>query len=162
MREKFPIHVMIKPEGLEHFPDQIRDGIRLFERRSGAEEIFHMVTTISPEQVDLIYRDEGVSDDLRVALSGSDTEHHVFHGPEGIYDAAREMKGKMNPPHGLRGHLKELAADRGLRFERWQNFIHTADSLEATRHICNNLLGSYADCSNCVGKELCHKPSEKK
>jgi len=161
MREKFPLHIMIKPEGLEYFPDYIHDSIQLFERETESEEIFRMITTLTPKQVDLVYPDDNIPEELKKWLSSKNTEHYIIQGVEKIYEMAKTMKGKSDSTLGIRGSLVKLSSEMNLRFEKWQNFIHTSDSLEQTQHICSNLLNPGSGCLFCSIRERCLQESTK-
>lgn len=156
MTERYPIHIMIKPEGLENFPGFIRCELQLFEEITGAEITTRVVTRLTPEQARLIYPESSFPPEVRRAIASGKTEHYIFHGASDIYEMARKTKGKANIDWGIRGKLARRVEGAGLRFERWQNFIHTSDTLEETRAICSHFNSDLPVCTGCVANGLCY------
>lgn len=157
MTEKFPVHIMIKPEGLENFPGFIRSRIELLEAITGAVRTTHLTTRLTLKQAELIYPQEIFLQKIRDAVASGETEHYIFHGnsPD-IYDQVALAKGKANVDWGIRGTLVKEIDRVGLKFERWQNFIHSSDTLEETRSICFHFNKDLPICSECAARELCY------
>lgn len=156
MSEKYPLHIMIKPEGLENFEGHIRGKIKLLEKSQGSAPVVEVITTLSPEQVRLIYGDKLFPANMEQLTTGR-TKHIIIQGNEDIYEEAWEMKGKVYPPSGLRGELRSSAENSGLKLERWQNFIHTADNPEETMPICREIIDAKEKCEDCAIREICWK-----
>ena len=155
MVERYPEHIMIKPEGREYFPDYIKSQIELFEAVTGAQRTVHLVTRLSPEQVTLIYPEENIPEAFKRFLAENPTEHFIFHGNEQIYEAAKRMKGKYMTT-GVRGTLSRESPRLGIPFEKWHNFVHSADTLNETISICGHLNTELSVCSQCVAKSVCY------
>lgn len=157
MSEKYPIHIMIKPEGLEYFPDFIRSRIELFQDITGATTTTHMLTRLAPEHVELIYPKDTFTPEVREAIVYGKTEHYIFHStaPD-IYEQARLAKGKANIDSGIRGALVREINRVGLKFEKWQNFVHSSDTLEETHAICFHFNKDLPVCTGCAAKSLCY------
>lgn len=156
MRETYPIHLMIKPEGLEYFTDYIHGQLELLEAVSGGERTVKLVTTLTSEQVEMLFPEEKIPKDFKKFLSEHPSEHFIFHGTKEIYELAKRIKGKVKPESGLRGSLVAAAQRIGLSLERWQNFVHSAESIEESYPICAHFTKDLSTCSHCAAKELCY------
>lgn len=156
MGEKYPVHLMIKPEGLEYFPEFIHSELELFELMAGVERTTRVVTRLTPDEVSLIYPPDKFSPEVRNAIASGKTEHYIFHGSSDIYNKTRMAKGKANVDWGIRGRISREVDRVGLKFEKWQNFIHSTDTLEDTKAICFHFNKDMPACIGCVAKTLCY------
>lgn len=156
MNETYPIHLMIKPEGLENFTDFIHGQLELLEALSGRERTVNIVTRLTPEQVQMLYPEEKIPKEFKKFLSEHPSEHLILHGTKEIYELAKTMKGKVKPESGLRGSLVAAAERIGLPLERWQNFVHSTESIEESYPICAHFTKDLPTCTHCAAKELCY------
>lgn len=157
MNEEYPIHVMIKPEGLELFPDYLVSQVQLLEALHGNGVSRKIRTVLTLDEVDMIYPKGSLPEEVKRYLSQSPTEHYFFHGDSLIYEHAKEMKGKYGLPFGIRATLIEETDRLGIKMEKWKNFIHTPDDEIQTYSICSHFNADIGVCQNCVARSLCYR-----
>jgi len=156
MNEKFPMHIMVKPEGLELFPNYLTSKIEMLESLHGEGQYRKLRTTLTPEEVEMIYPRDTAPKEFKEYLAEHPTEHHFILGDADIYRYTRAMKGKYGIPTGIRGELAEVLPRMGEKLERWQNFVHSTDDVEETRTICFNFNKDTEMCSYCVANKICY------
>jgi hypothetical protein len=159
-KEGQPIHLMIKPEGLESFPGYTNTQLDLFEAITDAQRVVDIVTTLTPEEVSIIYPGDIAPQNYKDYLATHETKQVVFLGREGIHDKGQELKGKMSPPAGVRGTLNQICEEFGFTLEDYQNFIHSTDNTLETYKICQHFNTEKNGCEICAAKSLCQ--SQKK
>ena len=156
MNEKYPVHIMIKPEGRAQFLDFIRSKIDLLTLEDDIDVNAHFVTILTEEQVLMIYPEEKIPVAFKQRITETPTEHYIMHGSERIYGLANEMKGKVIPSSGIRGILVEASKKLDIPLERWTNFVHSSESIEEAYPICSHFIKDIATCSGCVARSLCY------
>ncbi len=157
MNEEFPMHVMIKPEGLELFPDYLASQVRLLEALHGNGVSRKIRTVLTLDEVDMIYSKGSLPEEVKRYLAQSPTEHYFFHGGPLIYEQAKEMKGKYGLSFGIRTTLAKEVDRLGIKMEKWKNFIHTPDDETETYSICSHFNTDVGVCQNCVARPLCYR-----
>lgn len=149
MNDRYPLHVMIKPEGLWLFPDYIQTQLELMATRCGYHLLTRFQTILTPEQVELIYPGNVSPQEQKLFLTQHLTEHYFFQGNESIYNTASTLKGKCLPACGLRGTLLATAVSMGVRLQMWQNFIHISDNTREAHAPGKRLNLCPGNCTNC-------------
>lgn len=157
MNEEYPIHVMIKPEGLELFPDYLATQIQLLEAMHGNGVARKVRTVLTLDEVDMIYPKDSVPEEVKRYLAQNPTEHYFFHGGPRIYEEAKRMKGKYGLPFGVRSTMAEAVGRLGIKMEKWKNFIHTPDDEVDTYPICFHFNKEIQVCQNCVARPMCYR-----
>lgn len=157
MNEEYPIHIMIKPEGLELFPDYLSSQVQLLEALHGNGDTRVIRKVLTLDEVEMIYPKDSVPEEVKRYLSQSPTEHYFFHGGPLIYEQAKEMKGKYGQPVGVRATMADAVVRLGIKMEKWKNFIHTSDDELETYSICSNFNTDIGVCQNCVARPLCYR-----
>jgi len=155
MSPEYPIHVMIKPEGLDLFPDYLRSQVEALEAVCGKGSFRRVLITLTPDEVEMIYPGDAAPEIFKQYISSHPTEHYFFQGEEGVYLQAKAMKGKYGQPTGIRTAVSKGAEKAGVKLERWQNFIHSSDDVFEAHRICKHLSSDNTPCKNCQGKSLC-------
>lgn len=157
MNEQYPIHIMIKPEGLELFPDYITSQIQNLEATLGNGNYRKLRTILTPEEVEMIYPKNSAPSELKEYLSKNETEHHFLFGDSSIYQHAKEMKGKYGLSEGVRGVVTDGVNRLGIKMEKWKNYIHTSDSESEAHSICFNSNSEINNCASCAARTLCYR-----
>jgi len=157
MIEQYPIHIMIKPEGLQFFPQYITTQIELLEVLNNNGQYRKLRTVLTPDEVEMIYPKNSAPVALKEYLTKRPTEHHFLQGGQQIYENAKVMKGKYGQSSGIRGVLSSNVDKLGINIEKWQNFIHSADNERESAAICLNFNTDKKNCANCVSRSLCYK-----
>lgn len=154
--ETFPIHIMIKPEGLDLFPDYITSQIELIDTSYSLERMHNIRTVLTPNEVELIYPGSAAPDDLKTHLSNNPTHSFFIHGKELVYSAVKSMKGKYGNPVGIRGQLSEASTKINQPMEKWKNFVHSSDDKLEAHGICFHFNTDVSICQNCAARSLCY------
>lgn len=140
MKEFFTLHIMVKPEGLELFPEYVHSEIELLESAYGVGKNYQIRTVLTPEEVELIYPLNSAPAEFKQYLSENETEHFFIQGDENIYDEAKKMKGKYGQTSGIRGELTTAVDKMQIKMEKWENFVHTSDRQEEAMPIFEKLV----------------------
>lgn len=155
MSEIYPVHIMLRPESLAHpeFGDYIRQKLEVIEANTPHQVLR---TTLTREEVDLIYPVGSILPELREQLAQEETEHHMIMSTDpDIYKKVKAIKGKWGMPGTVRGELSAMAATKGITLERWSNFLHAGDDEKEVVGICSHFGGEESACQSCVARENC-------
>lgn len=156
MSEYFPIHLMIKPEGLEYFPDYLRSQLDILQVESGGITLRNIRTILTPDEVELIYPETSAPKELKEYLTQHPTEHRLLLGNQHSYEIAKQTKGKYDKDTGIRGTLRAVTETYQFPFEKWQNFVHTSDNIKEAQPVCSHFVKETDLCQSCAAKTVCY------